>query len=127
MRKLSSILKISIRQIIFRDEVKFTEIKSLDKLQKWERLYPKLRDYVSNFGIQNFYKDTYWLWRLAKLTELYGSMEEAKSLYKLVLKHHRSDIDIKSIELHYDSIAKNDADYYVPIEYYYELSSSGNR
>lgn len=109
------------RYYYYQDKPKLEEIKSLDKLKEWEKLYPRLKTYVSNFGIQNFYKDTYWLWRLAKLTELFGNMEEALSLYKFVLKHNRSDIDIKEIELHYDSLTTNDKDSYVPIEYYYEL------
>lgn len=105
----------------YKDQSKFEEIKSLDKHQQWEELYPKLKEYVSNFGIKNFNKDTYWLWRLAKLTELFGNMEEAKSLYKLSIKHSGKDLNAKSIELYYDSLSENEVDYYVPIEYYYEL------
>ncbi|MEP2770712.1 MAG: OmpA family protein [Fulvivirga sp.] len=102
-------------------ENKLKKIKELDAQKDWEKLYPELRDYISNFGIVNFYRDTYWIWRLAKLTEIYGNYDEAKLLYKLVLKHHREDIDIRSIELYYDSLTTNDKDYYVPLDYYYEL------
>jgi len=102
-------------------ESKLKKIKELDAQKDWEKLYPELRDYISNFGIVNFYRDTYWIWRLAKLTEIYGNYDEAKLLYKLVLKHHREDIDIRSIELYYDSLTTNDKDYYVPLDYYYEL------
>ncbi|GAA0890851.1 hypothetical protein GCM10009122_05300 [Fulvivirga kasyanovii] len=103
------------------NESKLKQIKKLEEEKGWIALYPMLRSYVKNFGIMNFYRDTYWLWRLAKLTEIYGNYDEAKLLYKLVLKHHRSDIDIRKIELHYDSLTINDKDYYVPLEYYYEL------
>jgi outer membrane protein OmpA-like peptidoglycan-associated protein len=103
------------------DKSRANHIQKLDKSKDWEKLFPVLRNYVYHFGIENFYKDTYWIWRLAKLTELYGDMNEAKALYKLVLKHHRADIDIKKIELYFDSLTANDKDYYVPIEYYYEL------
>ncbi len=89
--------------------------------KNWEKLYKILRPYVRNFGIKNFYRDTYLIWRLAKLTELYGEMEEAKLLYKLVLRHHQTDQDIKKVELYFDSLTKNDQDYYVPLDYYYEL------
>ncbi len=102
-------------------ESKLKKIKELDAQKDWESLYPELREYISNFGIVNFYRDTYWIWRLAKLTEIYGNYDEAKLLYKLVLKHHREDIDIRSIELYYDSLTTNDQDYYVPLDYYYEL------
>ncbi|MDH5398059.1 MAG: OmpA family protein [Cyclobacteriaceae bacterium] len=105
----------------FRDERKAKKISQLNKSKQWEELYQELRPYVAQFGIVNFYKETYWLWRLAKLTEVYGNYDEARLLYKLVLKHHRSDIDIRSVELYYDSLTKNDQDYYVPLEYYYEL------
>ena len=103
------------------DQSQLKQIKRLEAEKGWITLYPVLRSYVKNFGIVNFYKDTYWLWRLAKLTEVYGKHDEAVLLYKLVLKHHREDIDIKKIELHYDSITANEKDYYVPLEYYYEL------
>lgn len=105
----------------YRDESKLKQIKKLEAEKGWISLYPLLRSYVKNFGIVNFYRDTYWLWRLAKLTEIYGNYHEAKLLYKLVLKHHREDIDIKTVELYYDSLTANDQDYYVPLEYYYEL------
>ncbi len=87
----------------------------------WESLYLIMGEYIKNFGIQNFYKDTNLLWRYAKLTELYGDMEEAKMLYRLVLKHHRNDIDLTKLEIYYDSISKNELQQYVPVDYYYEL------
>jgi outer membrane protein OmpA-like peptidoglycan-associated protein len=96
-------------------------IQNLENRKNWKDLYPVLRAYVKNFGIENFYKDTYWVWRLAKLTEEMGNHDEALLLYRLVLKHHREDIDITKVELHYDSLIANDKDYFVPIDYYYEL------
>lgn len=99
------------------------EILKLDKSKEWEKQYQALKRYVSNFGIENFYKDTYLLWRLAKLSELLGHLDEAKNLYRLVLKHHRKENDIRKIELHFDSLTVNDQDYYVPLDYYYELIS----
>lgn len=105
----------------FRDEKALKKIINYNKDKDWEKLYPILRNYVKDFGIVNFYQDTYWIWRLGKLTELYGNFDEAVLLYKLVLRHHREDIDIKTVELHYDSVTVNQNDYYVPLEYYYEL------
>jgi outer membrane protein OmpA-like peptidoglycan-associated protein len=93
----------------------------LDKEKKWAQLYPLLESFILNFGIENFYKDTYWLWRYAKLTELIGDSQKAKLIYKLVLKHHRENIDIRKVELYYDSLIKNETDYYVSLDYYYEL------
>ncbi|QCK13984.1 OmpA family protein [Mangrovivirga cuniculi] len=92
-----------------------------DRKKDWENLYPTLEIYVANFGVENFFKDNYLLWRLAKLAEHFGETEKSKYYYRLVLKHHREDLDIGKTELHYDSLTKNEKDYYVPLEYYYEL------
>ncbi|MEQ8241965.1 OmpA family protein [Fulvivirga sp.] len=105
----------------YRNQSKLKTIRKLDADADWEKLYPVLKEYVKNFGVINFYRDTYLLWRLAKLTEVYGNLSEAKLLYKLVLKHHREDIDIRTIELYYEKLAENDKEYYVPLDYYYEL------
>ncbi|MEQ9051982.1 MAG: OmpA family protein [Marinoscillum sp.] len=96
-------------------------ISKLDQEEDWEGLYKALKAYVSKFGIQNFYKDTKLIWRLAKLTELFGDDEEAKNLYRLVLRHHHSGINMKEIELYYDSLNDQEAAQYVPLDYYYEL------
>ncbi len=106
---------------IYSDPKTLKKIRQLDEQGKWEELYPILRNYIKKFGIVNFYRETYWLWKLAKLTETYGNLDEAKLLYKLVLKHHREDIDIRTIELYYEELTQNDKNYYVPLEYYYEL------
>lgn len=95
------------------------QIEKLERKKDWEGLYAVLTEYVQQFGIQNFYRDTHLLWKLAKLVELLDDIEKSKYLYRLVLKHHRGDL--KNTELHYDSLSKFDKDYYVPIEYYYEL------
>ncbi len=100
---------------------KLKRIYELEESKQWEDLYYALKDYVSNFGIQNFYKDTQLIWRLAKLTELYGDREEAISLYRLVLRHHHQGINLKEIEIYYDSLNTQEAQQYVPLEYYYEL------
>jgi len=97
------------------------KIRHYEERQEWEKLYPILKEYIASFGIENFYKSTYWLWRLAKLTELFGDEDEARHLYNLALKHYRNNVDVNQIELYYDSITQNTQDYYVPIDYYYEL------
>jgi outer membrane protein OmpA-like peptidoglycan-associated protein len=103
------------------NEKQLQSINVKETAKDWEGLYKDLGTYIANFGIQNFYKDTHLLWRYAKLTELYGDMEDARNLYKLVLKHHRDDIDLQQLEIYYDSISKNELNKYVPIDYYYEL------
>jgi outer membrane protein OmpA-like peptidoglycan-associated protein len=103
------------------NKAKLERIIKLDMDQKWEELFDALKDYVKRFGIQNFYKDTKLIWRLAKMTELFGDPEEAKTLYRMVLRHHFEGISIKEIELYYDSLNKQAAEQFVPIDYYYEL------
>lgn len=103
------------------DRQKLERIIELDKSEKWEELYDALKDYVSRFGIRNFYKDTKLIWRLAKMTELFGDPDEAKTLYRMVLRHHYQGINIKEIELYYDSLNRQAAEQFVPIDYYYEL------
>lgn len=103
------------------NQQKLERIIALDQNEKWEELFIALKDYVSRFGIQNFYKDTKLIWRLAKMTELFGDPEEAKTLYRMVLRHHYQGISIKEIELYYDSLNRQAAEQFVPIDYYYEL------
>lgn len=103
------------------DEGKLNRIRKLEAEKRWEDLFVALKDYVNRFGVRNFYKDTRMIWRLAKLTELFGDYEEARSLYRLVLRHHHQGIDIREIEIYYDSLNTLEAEQYVPIEYYYEL------
>ena len=97
------------------------KIQKLDQEENWEELYPVLKDYVSNFGPMNFAHQTYYIWRLAKLTEIFASPEDAKPLYAMVLKHHRKGLDIGEVLARYDSLDTNKKEYYVPLDYYYEL------
>lgn len=106
---------------LYYDKQKLQRIIKLDTDQEWEKLFNALKGYVKKFGIQNFYKDTKLIWRLAKMTELFGDPEEAKTLYRTVLRHHYKGISIKEIELYYDSLNKQAAEQFVPIDYYYEL------
>ncbi|WP_299825128.1 OmpA family protein [uncultured Pontibacter sp.] len=103
----------------YRDQKKLSAIQRLEKRKQYDQVLPLLERYVTNFGIQNFYKDTYLLWRLGQLFERTGRKEEAKELYRLVLKHHRTDA--RGVYSYYDSLEQNTKDYYVPLDYYYEL------
>lgn len=106
---------------VYYDKKLQSKIEELDKAQKWEELYPLLTEYVSNFGTQNFAHQTYYLWRLAKLTEVFGSPAQAKPLYALVLKHHRKGLNISEVLARYDSLDGNKKQYFVPLDYYYDL------
>jgi len=105
----------------YSDAVALDKINKAKAQQKWEKLKDFLTEYVQQFGVENFYKDTQLIWQLAKLEELYGDLEAAKTLYRIALKHHQSNIDLKQIEIFLDSVKLEQTKDYVPIDYYYEL------
>ena len=94
-------------------------LNKLEKKKDYQTQYGILSKYVRNFGIENFYSETRLLWRLAKLTEMFGDYEDAKSLYRLVLRHHHGGINTNEIELYYDSLNNQEVSQFVTIEYYY--------
>ncbi len=95
------------------------EITKADSKRDFKKSLFLTEKYVSQFGIRNFYMDTYLLWRLGQLYEKFGNKNKTRSLYKLVLKHHRQDL--KRVWTHYDSLMQLDKDYFVPIDYYYKM------
>ena len=107
--------------VYYKNQRTLDKIQRLDKAEKWEELYPILRDYVNNFGMTNFAYQTYLVWRLAKLTEMLVSEEASKPFYRIVLKHHRQGLDIAKITARYEEINKKRTADYVPLEYYYDL------
>lgn len=105
----------------------YNEENALVRLQRLEQslaeadLYKKLKEYVANFGIENFSASTPMIWKLAKLAEKYGPPGESVLLYKLVLKHYRKNTDISRVRQEFDSITADQQDNYVPLQQYYEL------
>lgn len=106
---------------LYKNADKLKQIAQLRKSSNEEELYKALRDYVKSFGIQNFAADTQLIWDLARLSQKYGAKGEAVLLYKLVLKHHRQNINGNQVQQEYDTLTKNEKDYYVPLEQYYQL------
>jgi flagellar motor protein MotB len=105
----------------YKDEKKHTHILRLEASYADKEEYRELKKYVANFGIENFSKNTKMLWQLAKLSGKYGPKGENILLYKLVLKHHRADINEKEVLREYDTLTRNQKDYYVPLKQYYDL------
>ena len=66
------------------DASKMEKLLKLQRLGPSEAYYTELRNYVSNFGIQNFHENTAMLWELAKGSKQFGQPGEAVLLYKLV-------------------------------------------
>lgn len=94
---------------------------SVKAKQNEKELYATLKNYVKNFGVTNFYRNTEMLWQLAKLSEQHGPPGEAILLYKLVLKHHRKNIDVAKAREEFDSLTKNQRDYFVALDDYYRM------
>jgi outer membrane protein OmpA-like peptidoglycan-associated protein len=106
---------------LYSDAKKLKDLKHLEDNNKPEEQYELLREYVKKFGMQNFAVNTQMIWQLAKLSEKYGPLGEAVLLYRLVLKHHRQNVDVKKVRSEYDTLTRNQKDYYVPLEEYYEM------
>ena len=105
----------------YRDAITLDRIKALAAAGDYEQEYRDLREYVKNFGIDNFHRDTQLIWDLAKLSEKLGPPGESVLIYKLVLKHHKQNIDEQQVRKEYDTLTRNQQDLYVPLKEYYEL------
>ena len=102
----------------YRNETKLREIAELEVGRDWDKLYPKLWDYVSKFGIRNFYKDTPLIWKMAKAAEFFGNRDQAYFFYRLALRHSHEGIDMAEIEIYYDSLNDVPIGQFVPTDYY---------
>jgi outer membrane protein OmpA-like peptidoglycan-associated protein len=106
----------------YKDEEKMKAIEKMARKGDKKKTYALLYSYVMNFGVKNFTKDLYLIFRLGKLAEELGYKEKAKTFYALVIKHHPKG-QHKEALLYYDSLNRNDKDFYLPVEYYYTYSN----
>jgi len=100
------------------------QLKHIQQLQSEnneQEMYAALKEYVKNFGIENFAENVPMIWKLAQLSEKFGPKGESILLYKLVLKHHQQGIDINKLYKKYDSVETDKREFYVPLEHYYQL------
>ncbi|TAF67543.1 MAG: OmpA family protein [Cytophagales bacterium] len=95
-------------------------IKKAEEEKNYKKTHELLLDYVLQFGIENFYKDTYLFWKLGQLAEKFDYIDQAKNAYRYILKHHRSN-NIEKLLRKYDSLTYGEKDNYIPLEYYYQL------
>jgi outer membrane protein OmpA-like peptidoglycan-associated protein len=105
----------------YQNDSKLQKIRSLDKPGLESQMYRELKDYIKNFGIENFSKNIAMIWRLAKLSETQGPPGESLLLYKLVLKHHQQGLDINDIYKRYQMLDPEKTENYVPLDFYYKL------
>lgn len=109
------------RTRFYRDENRLAQIKQQERAADEKALYERLREYVGQFGIENFSANTPMIWQLARLSAKYGRAGESILLYKLVLKHFRKNTNIEKVRTEFDSVTKDQQDLYVPLREYYEL------
>lgn len=105
----------------YQNEKELAQIARYNNAGVDDKLYAELKKYVRNFGVENFRKNVPMLWNLAKLSESQGQPGEAILLYKLILKHHQQGINTNDLFHVYDSIETDKKEYYVPLDYYYQL------
>ncbi|HYC84595.1 MAG TPA: OmpA family protein [Chryseosolibacter sp.] len=105
---------------IYSDPQKLKQIRQLEN-EGGERLYHAVRNYVKSFTVQNFATNTPMLWQLARLSEKHGPAGEAILLYKLILKHHRQNVDVGRVRSEYDTLTRDQKDYFVPLDEYYAM------
>ncbi|RZL00430.1 MAG: hypothetical protein EOO62_23980, partial [Hymenobacter sp.] len=104
----------------------YEDKKALKAIQKAERRHryaearSLLEEYVSHFGIDNFYRNTNLLWHLGQLLQRDSTQPgRAKAFFRLALKHHRTDVT--RVQLYYDSLEQKTTDLYVPLKVYYDI------
>ncbi len=95
-------------------------IKKYEQSRDYSKLLPVLERYVSNFGIENFSRDSDMLWRLGNLYELLEQSDKAKYTYRLCLKNHAGK-NYRNILKIYETQTTQETNNFVPLEYYYEL------
>jgi outer membrane protein OmpA-like peptidoglycan-associated protein len=105
----------------YSDPTKLKQLQQAEKSGNDAEMYKVLKDYLKNFGIENFAKTTPLIWRLAQLSEKHGPAGEAVLLYKLVLKHHQQGINIKELYKRYNAVETEKKENFVPLDYYYKL------
>ena len=86
-----------------------------------EKAYYAMREYVRNYGIQNFRKAPGLIWDLARYSKKFGPPGEALQLYKLAIKHYSDGMDTTALFKEFDSLNTEKTRYYVPIERYRQM------
>ncbi len=105
--------------VYFVDAKKLKNLEKLEASNKLPELKEALEEYISSFSGENFGQDYELMWKLAQLYEKDDQLDNAKWLYRILLRHSESHIE--KIAQFYEALTVNDKDYYVPISFYYEL------
>jgi flagellar motor protein MotB len=108
------------RIAFFEDKKALKAIQRAERRHRYAEARTLLTQYVGQFGIENFYRNTDLLWHLGQLLQRDSTRQElAKAYFRLALKHHRTDI--RRVQLYYDSLEEKAAILYVPLQVYYNV------
>jgi len=104
------------------DEDKIKEIAKYEKKGDRDAMYDALYQYVMNFDIENFYRNTFFIWTLAQLAEEKAYNTQAESLYQYVIKHNKSGNSAMYYEKNsFLDLKRNPLDDYINIDEYYKI------
>lgn len=102
------------------DKKQFKRIKKAEKSKDYEYLLELLTEYVRNFKIENFRKQSDYLWKLGLLEESVAKDTNlALEYFKLAIKN-TSRYDNKVLQ-HYDSLKYDTKSDWVDLGFYYKL------
>ena len=108
------------RIAFFEDKKALKAIQRAERRHRYAEARVLLTQYVGQFGIENFYRNTDLLWHLGQLLQRDSTQQElAKAYFRLALKHHRTDV--RRVQLYYDSLEQKTAFSYVPLQVYYDV------
>ncbi|MDO7885664.1 OmpA family protein [Hymenobacter sp. CA2-7] len=108
------------RIAFFEDKKALKAIQRAERRHRYAEARALLTQYVGQFGIENFYRNTDLLWHLGQLLQRDSTQQElAKAYFRLALKHHRTDV--RRVQLYYDSLEEKTAILYVPLKVYYDV------
>ncbi|RYY14562.1 MAG: OmpA family protein, partial [Cytophagaceae bacterium] len=104
----------------FEDKKALQTIRKAERRHRYAEARTLLTQYVAQFGIENFYRNTDLLWHLGQLWQRDSTQQAlAKAYFRLALKHHRTDVT--RVQQYYDSLDAKNTDLYVPLKVYYDI------
>ena len=112
---------VNINKLPFYEDKKALQvIRRAERRHHYAEARTLLTQYVAQFGIENFYRNTDLLWHLGQLWQRDSTQQErAKAYFRLALKHHRTDVT--RVQQYYDSLDAKNTDLYVPLKVYYDI------
>ena len=104
----------------YEDKKALRAIQRAERRRQYAVARALLEQYVGQFGVDNFYRNTDLIWHLGQLWQRDSTHQDrAKAYFRLALKHYRGQVN--RVQLYYDSLEEKDTDLYVPLKTYYDI------